>query len=119
MKKLITAAILAGSMVAMAEEAAVVKPAETTPVAAEKQAVKAVKPTITPEMRAARRAKREQLIAQRKAELEKKCLEIIKKYGLDDEKAKALMKELQDAMRPTRRPRPNAKGVAQPAPTTK
>ncbi len=118
MKKLITAAILAGSMVAMAEEA-VVKPAETTPVAAGKQAVKVVKPTITPEMRAERRAKREQLIAQRKAELEKKCLEIIKKYGLDDEKAKALMKELQDAMRPTRRPRPNAKSVAQPAPTTK
>ena len=104
MKKLVFSVLLAGAMVAFAEEMA--KPA--APVAAAPTAVKApVKRQITPEQRAAMRAKFEQRMAARKAEMEKKALEIIKKYGLDDEKAKALFSELETAMRPSRRPRPN------------
>ena len=102
MKKLIVAAMIAGSMMAMAEEAA--KPAE----AAKPTAVATpVRKQISAEQRAAMRAKFEQRIAARKAEMQKKALEIIKKYGLDDEKAKALLDELEAAMKPSRRPRPH------------
>ena len=66
---------------------------------------------MTPEQRAEMRAKFEQRMAARKAEMEKKAVEIIKKYGLDDEKAKALFNDLQNEMRSGfgRRPRPNMK----------
>lgn len=103
MKKLVFSALMAGAMVAFgAEETA--KPA--APAAAPVAVAAPAKRQITPEQRAAMRAKFEQRMAARKAEMEKKSLEIIKKYGLDDEKAKALLAELETAMRPTRRPRP-------------
>jgi len=113
MKKLIVAAVLAGSMVAVAEEA-VVKPAEAAPAAAERVNMPVKRGPLTEEQRAELRVRREKMIAQRKAEMEKKAVEIIKKYGLDDEKAKALYKELQESMRPVRRPRPVAKPADKP-----
>ena len=114
MKKLICAAIAAGSMVAMAEEA--VKAEATSPVvpAAEvaKPAAKSFK--MTDEQRAKMRAQREKFMAEHKAQMEAKLLEVAKKYVPDEEKAKALVKELQDTMmagrrnmmRPPRPPKP-------------
>lgn len=116
MKKLIFAALVAGTAFVFAEEAA--KPAAPAAPAAVKAPARR---QITPEQRAEMRAKFEQRMAARKAEMEKRSLEIIKKYGLDDEKAKALLAELETAMRPSRRPRPNmtkrpaAKPAAAPA----
>ena len=109
MKKLMVAAMLAGSMMAVAEEAA--KPAET---AAPAKVTAPARRQLTPDQRAEMRAKFEQRMAARKAEMEKKAIEIIKKYGLDDEKAKALFNELQNEMRSGfgRRPRPNMKRPA-------
>ena len=114
MKKLIVAAMIAGSMVAMADEAAKPEAAKVATPVAEMPA----KRQITPEQRAAMRAKFEQRMAARKAEMEKTAVEIIKKYGLDDEKAKALFAELEMAKKPPRRPRPNMKRPAKaPAPS--
>ena len=112
MKKLICAALVAGSMVVLAEDAS--KPAEAA-AAPTVEAAKPKRPQLTPEQIAARKAKFEKRMAERKAAMETKALEIIKKYGLDDEKAKALFNELQDVVRPGfgRRPRPMPK---QPAP---
>ena len=104
MKKLFFSALMAGAMVSFgAEETA--KPA--APAATPSAVAAPVKRQITPEQRAAMRAKFEQRMAARKAEMEKKSLEIIKKYGLDDEKAKALLAELETVMKQSRRPRPN------------
>lgn len=115
MKKLIVAAMIAGSMM-MAADGVKAEEATTkaTPKAAEAPAV-AAKPArrqVAPEQRAAMRAKLEQRMAARKAEMEKKAIEIIKKYGLDDEKAKALLAELEVAIKSSRRPRPNMKRPA-------
>ena len=95
MKKLICAAVVAGSMFAMAEEPA--KPAAAAPDAAA-QAVKVApkRPQFTPEQR-------EKFMAERKAKMEAKMLEVVKKYVPDEEKAKALIKDLQDAMMAGRR----------------
>ena len=102
MKKLICAAIVAGSMVAMAEEAAKAE-ASAAPAAAE--AVKAAprRPQITPEQRQKMREQREKFMAERKAKMEAPVLEVVKKYVPEEEKAKALIKELQDAMMAGRR----------------
>ena len=112
MKKLICAAVIAGSMVVMAEEAD--KAAPAVPAAAE-AAVKVVpkRPQITPEQRQKMREQREKFMAERKAKMEARVLEIVKKYVPEEEKAKALVKELQDAMMAGRRnmmrpPRPSA-----------
>ena len=117
MKKLICAAIAAGSMVAMAEECATAKcdeAAKPAPVAAE-AAKPAAKPfKMTDEQRAKMRAQREKFMAEHKAQMEAKLLEVAKKYVPDEEKAKALVKELQDTMmagrrnmmRPPRPPKP-------------
>ena len=110
MKKLIVAAVLAVSMVAVADEAA---KAEAKAPAAAAATVKAPA-KLTPEQRAELRAKRDKFIAERKAAMAQKMIEVIKKYGLDDEKAKALANELQETLRPARRPRPNQKGAAAP-----
>ena len=101
MKKLICAAIVAGSMVAVAEEAA---KAETTPVAAA-EAVKAApqRRQITPEQRQKMREQREKFMAERKAKMEAQILEVVKKYVPEEEKAKALVKELQDVVMAGRR----------------
>ena len=109
MKKLIVTMMLAGSMLAVADEAA--KPAVAT---APAKVTAPARKQMTPEQRAEMRAKFEQRMAARKAEMEKKAVEIIKKYGLDDEKAKALYDELQNEMRSGfgRRSRPNMKRPA-------
>ena len=113
MKKLICAAMVAGSMFAMAEEAA--KPAEAAPAAAAvkaEAAVPAAKPVakvgprrsqISPEQRAKMREQREKFMAERKAKMEAQVLEVVKKYVPEEEKAKALVKELQDTLMAGRR----------------
>jgi len=117
MKKLIVAAFLAGSMVAMADATAVATTEKAASAAAVEQPAKPLKRgPLTNEQRAEMRARREKMMAERKMQMEKKALEVIKKYGLDDEKAKALLNELQEAMRPVRRPRPVKPVAATPAP---
>ena len=108
MKNLICAVIVAGSLFAMAEEAA---PAVTE---GPKPATKSRQ--ISPEQR---EKMREQFFAARKAKMEAKVIGIVKKYVPDEEKAKALVKELQDALMPERRNpmrRPQIK-AEQPSPT--
>ena len=102
MKKLICAAIVAGSMSVMAEEAA---KAEAPAVQAAAEAVKVApkRPQITPEQRQKMREQREKFMAERKAKMEAQILEVVKKYVPEEEKAKALVKELQDAMMAGRR----------------
>ena len=99
MKKLICAAIVAGSMVAMAEEA----PKAEAPAAVETVKAAPKRPQITPEQRQKMREQREKFMAERKAKMEARVLEIVKKYVPEEEKAKALVKELQDAMMAGRR----------------
>ena len=101
MKKLICAAVVAGSMFVMAEEAAKAE-APAAPAAAE--AVKVAKrPQISAEQRQKMREQREKFIAERKAKMEAQMLEVVKKYVPEEEKAKALVKELQDTMMAGRR----------------
>ena len=101
MKKLICAALVAGSVVVLAEETP--KTEAVAPAAAE--AVKALpqRRQMTPEQRQKMREQREKFMAERKAKMEAQVLEIVKKYVPEEEKAKALVKELQDAMMAGRR----------------
>ena len=103
MKKLIGAAIVVGSMVAMAEKAATTE-APAVPAAAEavKVAPKRVKMP-SDEQRQKAREMAEKRMAERKAKMEAQALEIVKKYVPEEEKAKALVKELEDVMMPGRR----------------
>jgi len=106
MKKLVMVAMLAGSMLAMAADEAAPKPA---PAPEQKAVVAPERPQrqgMSEEQRAQMRAQREKFFAQRRAEMENRAVEIIKKYGLDDAKAKELYAELQKSMRPQRRSRP-------------
>ena len=119
MKKLICAAGVAGSMFAMAEEAAKAE-VKAAPAAAE--AVKAApkRPQISEEQRQKMREQRERFMAERKAKMEAQILEVVKKYVPEEEKAKALVKELQDALMagrrmPMRPPRPAKPAAAKPA----
>lgn len=115
MKKLICAALVAGSMCAMADEAKCENGVCALPgVAAEGKVQKPARPQMTPEQRAEMRAKREKFMAERKAAMEAKMLEIVKKYIADEEQAKALIKELQETMRPGMR-RPPMPKAAKPA----
>ena len=115
MKKLICAALVAGSMCAMADEAKCENGTCALPgVAAEGKVQKPARPQITPEQRAEMKAKREKFMAERKAAMEAKMLEIVKKYIADEEQAKALIKELQETMRPGMR-RPPMPKAAKPA----
>ena len=102
MKKLICAAIVAGSMVAMAEEPAKAE-APAAPAAAEAVKVAPKRPQISAEQRQKMREQREKFMAERKAKMEAQVLEIVKKYVPEEEKAKALIKELQDVMMSGRR----------------
>ena len=109
MKRLICAAVVAGSMFAMADEAAKTE----APAAAEAVKVAPKRPQISAEQRQKMREQREKFMAERKAKMEAQVLEIVKKYIPEEEKAKALVKELQDAMMAGRRnmmrpPRPSA-----------
>lgn len=122
MKKLMIAALVAGSMVALADEPAKpVEKAAAAPVAVQKA------PKRTPEQRAEMRAKREKIMAERRAKVEAEQLEVLKKYGIEGDKAKELLKDLQEAMRAAspfgmhrgtagdrKRPRPVAKPAAEP-----
>ena len=116
MKKLICAAVVAASMFAMADEAKT-QATPVTPKTAEtvKQAPRRAK--MTDEQRAQMKARREQFVAQRKAAMEAKLMEVVKKYVPEEEKAKALIAELQEAMMSARRGgmRPNrpAKSAAE------
>ena len=101
MKKLICAAIVAGSLFAMAEDAPKVEAA--APAAAEGAKKAPRRSQITPEQRQKMREQREKFMAERKAKMEAQVLEIVKKYVPEEEKAKALVKELQDAMMAGRR----------------
>ena len=115
MKKLICAAVVAGSMFAMADEPAKKEAAPAASAEAVKVAPK--RPQITPEQRQKMREQREKFMAERKAKMEAKLLEVVKKYVPEEEKAKALIQELQEAMMPGRRPmmRPPRPAAAKPA----
>ena len=116
MKKLICAAVVAGSMFAMADEAAKTE-APAAPAAVEAAKVAPKRPQITPEQRQKMREQREKFMAERKAKAEAQMLEVVKKYVPEEEKAKALVKELQDTLMAGRRNmmrRPKAP-VAKPA----
>ena len=121
MKKLICAAVVAGSMFVMAEEAPKAEAAAPAAVEAVKKAPK--RSQLTPEQREQRqkmREQREKFMAERKAKMEAQALEIVRKYVPEEEKAKALVKELQDAMMAGRRnmmrpPRPPKPGAEKPA----
>ena len=107
MKTLICAAMVAASMLTMAAEATT----SATPAANAAKAAKTVETAkkaprraqLTDEQRAQMRAKREQFIAQHKAAMEAKVLEVVKKYVPDEEKAKALVAELQEVLKTGRR----------------
>ena len=118
MKKLICAAIVAGSMVAMAEEAAKAE-APAVPAAAEAVKVAPKRPQISAEQRQKMREQREKFMAERKAKMEAQLLEVVKKYVPEEEKAKALVKELQEARLAGRRNmmqrRPQKPEAAKPA----
>ena len=64
---------------------------------------------MTPEKRAEMRAQREKFMAERKAAMEAKALEVVKKYVPDEEKAKALLAELEAVLMPSRRVRAEKK----------
>ena len=103
MKKLICAAVVAGSMFAVAEEPA---PAEVPAAPAVAEAVKVApkRPQVSEEQRAKMREQRgEKFMAERKAQTEARLLEVVKKYVPEEEKAKALVKELQDTLMAGRR----------------
>ena len=119
MKKLICAAVVAGSMFAMAEEAPKAE-APAVPAAAEAVKVAPKRPQISAEQRQKMREQREKFMAERKAKMEAQLLEVVKKYVPEEEKAKALIKDLQDAMMSGRRnmmrpPRPMKPSAAKPA----
>ena len=102
MKKLICAAVVAGSMFVMAEETAKKEATAAVPAAAEAVKEAPKRPQLTDEQRA-QREKFMKRRAEMKAEMDKKMVEVIKKYGLDDEKANALWKEMQETMKNGRR----------------
>ena len=116
MKKLLMAAVLAGSMVAVAADAAKTEAPAATPAAAEKQQVK--RPQLTEAQKAQMKARREKLyMAERKARQEAmkaKILETIKKYLPDEEKAKALADDLEKTMMSMRRPMPMGRPMGRP-----
>ena len=101
MKKLICAAVVAGSMFAMAEESP--KTEAVAPAATEVAKKAPKRGPLTPEEKAARKAMFEKRMAERKAKMEAQVLEIVKKYVPEEEKAKALVKELEDVMMTGRR----------------
>ena len=107
MKKLICAAVVAGSMFAMADEAAKAEvKASTAPAAAEAAKVAPKRPQISAEQLQKMREQRQKFRAERKAAMEANLLEVVKKYVPEEEKAKSLIKELQDAMMTGRRNMP-------------
>ena len=84
-----------------APEVAMPAPKVATPVKEVKPAAKSFK--ITDEQRAKMREQREKFMAERRAKMEAQILEVVKKYVPKEEKAKALVKELQDTLMAGRR----------------
>ena len=128
MNKLICAAIVAASMCAMAEEAKKDAAPAAAPAAVAANPAVPARPQMTEEMRAKMRERREKFMAERKAAMEAKLLEVVKKYVPDEDKAKALVKELQESMmgarrqmmnRPMNRPELKAAKPAEAAPAAK
>lgn len=125
MKKLLMAAVLAGSMVAVAADAAKTEAPAATPVAAEKQQVR--RPQLTEAQKAQMKARHEKIMAEHRARQKAKILETIKKYLPDEEKAKALADDLEKTTMSMRRPmsmsrsmgRPNMKRAPKAAPVEK
>lgn len=118
MKKLICAAIVAGSMVALAEEAP--KAEVAAPAAAEAVKKAPWRSQSSPEQQQKMREMAEKRMAERRAKREAQILEIVKKYVPEEDKAKTLAKELLDVMMPGRRnmmrpPRPPKPSAAKPA----
>ena len=107
MKKLVCAAIVAASMCAMADEAKKDAAPAAAPAAAEAKPALPKRPQMTEEQRAAMRETREKFMAERKAAMEAKLLEVVKKYVPEEDKAKALIKDIQEAMMGARRPMMN------------
>ena len=92
MKKLMLAAIIAASMAVTAQEPA--KPAaDEKPAVAEQTAKKPGRAGM----------RRSQMSAERKAKMEGQMLEVVKKYVPEEEKAKALVRELAETMMAARR----------------
>ena len=104
MKKLLFVAMIAGSMIAVAADAAKVE-APAVPAKPAAQA-KFNRPKLTEEQIKERREKMMAEMKARRAEMEAKMLETIKKYVPEEEKAKALLADLQKQMMPMRRPMP-------------
>lgn len=103
-----------GKCEAVAPAAAAEAENPAAPAAAEKPAAPALdRPKLTPEQRAKQRAEmRAEMRARHekfRAAMDEKSLEIIKKYVPDEEKAKALLGELNAARRPARRGAPAEK----------
>ena len=124
MKKLVCAAMVAASVCAMADvvkkEAA---PAAAPAAAVAKPAIPA-RPQMSEEQRAKMRERREKFMAERRAAMEAKMLDVVKKYVPEEDKAKALIKELQESMMGARRqmmnrPAPKAAKPAEAAPAAK
>ena len=106
MKKRMLGAGMMAAMLAFAGVSARAEEAAPAAPAASAKAAVVAKPgrvQMTPEKRAEMRAKREQFMAERKAALQAKVLEIVKKYVPDETQAKALVAELEAAMKPSRR----------------
>ena len=111
MKKLVCAMVAAGAMMALAEEAACDKACGAK--TCEKAVVAAAEAPKAEANREERRAKFMARMAEHKAAMEAKMLEIVKKYVPEEEKAKELLKELQGAMMPARRMPPQRKAGLQ------
>ena len=117
MKKLVCAAVVAASMCAMADEAKKeVAPAAAPAAAAVAKPVAPKRPQMSEEQRAKMREQREKFMAERKAAMEAKMLEVVKKYVPEEDKAKALIKELQESMIGARRPMMPRPMMNRPAP---
>ena len=104
-KRMLGAGMMAAMLAVAGVSANAEEAAQAAPAASAKAAVVA-KPgrvQMTPEQRAEMRAKRVKAMAERKVALQAKALEIVKKYVPDEEKAKALVAELEAAMKPSRR----------------
>lgn len=107
MKKLIFTAALAATSLFGAEELIPPAPAPEVPKIVPLNTAKtaAKQPRSTEDMReriARQRAMFEKHMAAQRERNEAKMLSIVKKYGLDDEKSRALVKELLDTMAPNR-----------------
>ena len=95
MKPLIMATLAACSVMAFANEATKSPTGTATPTIVSAKTENQKRPQLTPEQRAEMRAKREKMKAELRAKIKEKSVGIIKKYDIDDAKAKALFDELQ------------------------